>query len=89
MFKSLRAPERLFQIAGWGVTVVFAGFLNGLGAKVVADLPGVDESVTLEQFIDAGELQRIRNAQDSIQALQTADRISQMLPRALDPDAGE
>jgi len=71
MFKSLRAPERLFQIATWGVTLTFAGFLNGLGAKLVADLPGADETVTLEQFIDAGQLTRIRSAQDSVQERQT------------------
>ena len=47
MFKTLRAPERLYQIATWAVTIVFAGFLNGLGGKIVGDLPGVDESVTI------------------------------------------
>ena len=74
MFKSLRAPERLFQIATWAVTFVFAGFLIGLGGKLVGDLPGVDRSVTLEQFIDPAALSRVRGATDSMVALQTIVR---------------
>ncbi len=70
MFKSLRAPERLFQIAGWGVTLVFAGFLNGLGAKIVADLPGVDGPLTLEQFVDSSALASNSTAHDSVKLLQ-------------------
>ena len=73
MFKSLRAPERLFQIATWAVTVVFSGFLIGLGGKVVADLPGVDQSVSLEHFINATELARLKSATDSMQGLQVRE----------------
>ena len=70
MFESLRAPERLFQIATWAVTVVFSGFLIGLGGKVVADLPGVDQNISVEQFIDSAALARAKSATDSIHALQ-------------------
>ncbi|MFN8572982.1 MAG: zinc ribbon domain-containing protein [Gemmatimonadaceae bacterium] len=71
MFKSLRAPERLFSIATWAVTLVFASFLIGLGGKLVADLPGVDRNVTVEQFILPGALARLRTSTDSLEKLQS------------------
>ncbi len=66
MFKSLRAPERLFSIAMWAVSLVFAGFLIGLGSKVVGELPGVDQNVTIEKFLDQARMQPLRAQQDSL-----------------------
>lgn len=56
------------------------------------ELPLKDEVERLEHI--AQELAREGNTPEALreladQALQTADRISQMLPRALDPDAAE
>lgn len=70
MLKSLRVPERLFRLAMWAVSAVFAWFLIGLGGKIVGELPGVDKAVRIEQFMDAGATARRKATRDSLAALE-------------------
>ncbi|STZ55708.1 Uncharacterised protein [Moraxella lacunata] len=47
-----RQPEKWFNVFLWIVAIIFAGFLIGLGSKIVADLPMIStESVELSDFV--------------------------------------
>ncbi len=70
MFKSLRVPEKVFKTVMWVVSLLFAGFLIGLGGEIVRDLPGVDRGVAIDAFVDARS--------DSILAVQERDLTLQL-----------
>lgn len=72
MLKALRVPERLFQIAMWGVSLVFASFLIGIGGKIVGDLPGVDQSIQLDQYIDTAAMAVLDAREDSLRLAERA-----------------
>ena len=71
MSKSLRLSETWFRRGLWLVAFVFAGFLIGLGGRVVDDLPRVEAPLQLDDFLgDPGKQnaqalrQQIAQAQD-------------------------
>jgi hypothetical protein len=66
MLKSARVPEQAYAVVIWIVSLVFAGFLIGLGNLVIGDLPLVDQSVTQEQFVDRPALARIATERDQL-----------------------
>src|SRR5687768_529095 len=70
MFKSLRVPEGLFRLLTWIVSFVFAGFLIGLGGRIIADLPRLESQVTIEQFADQPALRSIRTEVRTLQQRQ-------------------
>ncbi|MEP6765605.1 MAG: zinc ribbon domain-containing protein [Gemmatimonadaceae bacterium] len=77
MFKSLRVPDRLFQIVMWAVSLVFAGFLIALGSEVIGKLPGVDQSVVQDSFIPRASLAQLRagrNANENERSQRVAQR---------------
>ena len=71
MFKSLRVPEGVFRAVMWIVSFVFAGFLIGLGGRLIADLPRLENRLTVEQFADQAALV---SAQSEIPVLQRRER---------------
>lgn len=71
MFKSLRVPEGFFRLLMWVVSFVFAGFLIGLGGRIIADLPRLESRLGLDDFADQAALS---TARAEVRRLETRER---------------
>jgi predicted RNA-binding Zn-ribbon protein involved in translation (DUF1610 family) len=61
MFKIFQVPEKLFSFVMWIVSLIFAGFLMGLGQLVIGDLPMATEPVRVESYISPAKLSVVKN----------------------------
>lgn len=74
MSKSLRLSEKWFHRGLWLVALVFAAFLIGLGGTVVGDLPQVEKTLSLDDYMDSTASGAARSAiKKAGQAEQDAD----------------
>ena len=62
MSKGLRLTQKWMQRGLWLVAILFAGFLIGLGGKLVHNMWDVEAPVTIEQFIDPVQGPKVRDA---------------------------
>lgn len=67
MSNALRLSEKWYKRGLWGVAVIFASFLIGLGGAIVNDLPKVEKTSKLDDFIDKGEGERLRASTEQSQ----------------------
>lgn len=70
MSKSLRLSEKWFRRGLWLVAFIFAGFLIGLGSRVVDDLPRVEKPLYIEDFMPP-EAQALQDKVDKARATQS------------------
>lgn len=78
MSKSLRRSEKWFRRGLWLVAFIFAAFLITLGGLLISDLPRVERSYVIDDFIDevaaAPHRAQINEVADDIEALQARRR---------------
>jgi predicted RNA-binding Zn-ribbon protein involved in translation (DUF1610 family) len=76
MSKTLRLSEKWFHRGLWLVAFLFAWFLTGLGSTLVGDLPRVEQTRSLEDFMDPQRTPAlkatIQNAERSAEDAQAA-----------------
>ncbi|MBS0499605.1 MAG: serine endopeptidase [Burkholderiaceae bacterium] len=87
MSRSLRLSEKWFRRGLWLVALVFAGFLIGLGGRIVDDLPRVESATSIDDFMDAAKAadarrtidaarQRAQTAQDALAQARLQQRVA-------------
>lgn len=78
MSKSLRLSEKWFNRGLWLVALLFAWFLTGLGSTIVGDLPRVEQTRSIDDFMDQ---QRAPALKESIKS---ARKVSEEAQAALE-----
>lgn len=68
MSKGLRLSEKWFQRGLWLIAVIFAVFLIGLGGLIVDDLPSVERSYQVADFVDETAAKPLQAEIDRIDA---------------------
>lgn len=61
MIKGVRVPERVYRGVLWLVSIVFAGFIIGLGNLVIGDLPMVESQVYTAPADDTPAIWQVRD----------------------------
>ena len=79
MSKGLRLSEKWFNRALWLVAFMFAWFLLGLGKVVMRDLPRVEQTLSIENFVDHAKINPLREQISALQQqrIKINDRIEQ------------
>jgi hypothetical protein len=70
MKKGLRLSDQWFQRGLWLIALLFAGFLIGLGGKIVGDLPKTEKSYSIDTFTDAKAAEAIKAERKILSAKQ-------------------
>lgn len=90
MSKALRLSEKWFHRGLWLVAFVFAGFLIGLGGTLVRDLPKVEGTLVLDDFLDRNAANAlrgtVRSSQQSANEAQTALEQARLKQRVAQSD---
>lgn len=60
MAKSTRRPQKIFAIVMWVLSLIFAAFLVGLGSLVIRDIPRFDTPISVENFVDVSQMEKLR-----------------------------
>jgi len=66
MAKSTRRPQKIFAVVMWVLSLIFAGFLIGLGNQIIRDIPRVDQPVSIEDFIDRDQMAGLRATESEL-----------------------
>jgi hypothetical protein len=66
MSKGVRLSETWFNRGLWLIALLFASFLIGLGSLVVGDLPQVEDTLGVEQYVDPVAVAPIRSELSAI-----------------------
>ena len=77
MSKTLRLSEKWFHRGLWLVAFLVDWFLTGLGSTIVGDLPQVEQTRSLEDFMDPQRTpvlkESIKTAEKAVIGIETAE----------------